>query len=537
MTERQPEASSGPPQSGKSRASCKVRRKGFNRFLDQDHSGVVHDLAAHDATAPTSRVWAVLGVQLLLFVGTFALLWPTTASLVTAWEDGLLATYTHGYLIVAVSAWLLVRQRAQLAFIPVKPFLLSCVPLAIASLAWLMALRSGIQLAHEVLLPVMAWLAVCAALGLRIGVECAFAFGFLYAAVPVWSSISTPLQDITVAMTEFLLRASSVPAYVQGNVVYLAAGTFEIQGGCSGLHYVIVAIAIGALYGEIRQDRLAIRLGLLGLAVALALITNWLRVYIIITLGYLTDMQHYLVRVEHYRFGWVLFAAMMIAYFLIARRWPWRDVVPPQPADDAKGSGLQDRWPVAFAITLAALALGPAWNVLVPISAAALPEIDALLPRAAGAWRGPQVSADSWQPHFVGADVERRAQYVNGQVRIEAFVAAYATQAQKKELVGYGNSFVNDGTDRIVATRQIEPLGPVVELQLADASGQRSLIWYFYRIDTLQTGSDLLAQASYGASSLVKSPVASVIALKVPCEADCEPARDALRELLRLLQT
>ncbi len=38
--------------------------------------------------------------------------------------------------------------------------------------------------------------------------------------------------------------------------------------------------------------------------------------------GYLTDMQHYLVRVDHYYFGWALFAVAMAVFFLLARGKP-----------------------------------------------------------------------------------------------------------------------------------------------------------------------------------------------------------------------
>lgn len=496
-------------------------------------SGVVHDAAVRDDRAS----WTALSVQLLLFFAAFGLLWPTTASLIAAWEDVELATYTHGYLIVAISLWLVWRQRAQLASISIEPFLLACIPLAGGSLLWIVAVRSGMQSVHQLLLPLLAWLAVCVALGVRAAAASAFAFAYLYAAVPLWGTINSLLQDATVVTNDFLLQATGIPAYVDGNMVHLAAGSIEIAGGCSGLHYFIVAFAIGALYGEVRGDAFGARLKLLGLALLLALITNWARVYLIIVIGYVTDMQHYLIRVEHYRFGWAVFAVTIIAFFLIARSMPWREPLPVQQHGAAiSGRESRARWPLALTVALAAISFGPAWNVLVPPSAAAIPTTDTLLPRATAGWSRTPVSSDAWQPRFVGADSERRGYYSKDRTRVEAFVAAYVTQAQKKELVGFGNSLLGDEAEQIAATRRIEPRGPAVELQVTDAAGQLALIWYFYRIDSLQTANDFLAQVSFGTASLVGSPVASVIALRASCEKDCRDARAALQELLLSLQ-
>ena len=47
----------------------------------------------------------------------------------------------------------------------------------------------------------------------------------------------------------------------------------------------------------------------------LSLLANWVRVYVIIEAGYLTNMQHYLVRVSHYWFGWGVFALALVGFF------------------------------------------------------------------------------------------------------------------------------------------------------------------------------------------------------------------------------
>ena len=41
-----------------------------------------------------------------------------------------------------------------------------------------------------------------------------------------------------------LLRTVGIPAYFDGLQFQIPAGSFEIAGGCSGLHFLIVALAI-----------------------------------------------------------------------------------------------------------------------------------------------------------------------------------------------------------------------------------------------------------------------------------------------------
>ena len=51
---------------------------------------------------------------------------------------------------------------------------------------------------------------------------------------------------------------------------HVPAGSLEIAGGCSGLHFFIVGVAIAALYGELNRDSLRTRVQLVALAALLA---------------------------------------------------------------------------------------------------------------------------------------------------------------------------------------------------------------------------------------------------------------------------
>ena len=118
-----------------------------------------------------------------------------------------------------------------------------------------------------------------------------------------------------------ILSLTGPQAVISGDLIQVPNGTFEIQGGCSGLHYLIVGLAVAALHGELRRDPWKVRLAQLALMAVLALVANWVRVYGVIEAGYLSDMHSSLLR-NHYWFGWGLFGVALLAFFWITGRWP-----------------------------------------------------------------------------------------------------------------------------------------------------------------------------------------------------------------------
>ena len=103
-----------------------------------------------------------------VLAATIVALWPTVASLVVYWEDTGSLTYTHGYAIVAVCAWLLWRARGRIAALPPRPWWPALPAIALAGVPWYLSLASGIQIGHQILLPVLMIGAIAAVGGLGI---------------------------------------------------------------------------------------------------------------------------------------------------------------------------------------------------------------------------------------------------------------------------------------------------------------------------------------------------------------------------------
>ena len=470
----------------------------------------------------SSRAWRLSLLIVAVLVGTFLLYRPSSESLVMLWNDTGRITYTHGLVVALMACWLIIRRREQLAELPWEPSLLGAVLALPVGMAWFLAVRSGIEVVHQALLVPLLGLAVWAVFGWRIARALWVPVAFLLLVVPIWDLANPALQWATTNAVHLLLNLAGIPAYVQGNMVHLVAGTFEVEGGCSGLHFFLVSIALGTLYGELGRDTWRMRALLLGLAILFALLTNWLRVFIIVVAGHLTNMQHYLIREEHYSFGWMVFAVLMVVYLLIARR-----IAPPERAEAATSIRPATGSPriTTLFVSVACVAAVPAWEILQPVQAAALPAAGASLPAPPEGWSRAQ-AAVPWNPVFVGADLTERGDYVNASgARVSAFVAAYALQRQTKELVAYGNSLLGPDDGRIVGSAR-------GELLVEDSRGV-SVIRYRYRVGDRATNRGVVAQVWYALEAWRAPAVSSVLALRAACVPDCAAARSLLNEFDR----
>lgn len=464
--------------------------------------------------------WRALALVALVAL-PFLLFWPTTQSLFVRWQDTVVRTYTHGLIVVALSVWMIWRARARWISEPVRAFPAGVIALVALTVLWLVAYRAGLQIVHQAVMPLLAWSAVATAFGPRLAYRTALPIGYLYFAVPIWDAINPLLQHMSVLAVRLMLRAVGVPAYFSGDLFHLPAGTFEIASGCSGLHFFVVGLAIAVLYGEINDDRWRTRARLIALAALLTIAMNWVRVFVVVVVGHVTDMQHYLVVEEHYSFGWVMFAGLMLLYFAIVRRWP----LAPAPETAAVSERPMAVPRVGLALAIAGLLPAAAAN-LIDDNVAAIPA--ELLPAQVSGWSVTQEQPPGWRPVSKGADAEQWRTYRSVDTQVEAYAAAYEYQAQDKEVVNHSNSVLGESLDEQRRRRAV--VGDWVELQAVAPSGETWLIRYAYRLHQKWYSQPLDLQLAYGVESLWSAPLSGVVAVRSACASDCDAARQALTE-------
>ncbi len=488
--------------------------------------------------SPGLRVPAILALVLALSL----CYWPTTLSLLKLWETPGNNYHAIGYVVACSAAWFAVRRRQRIESAALRPSLPAAIALLPLGIAWLVAYRANFEVAHQIVLPAILWVAVCAAWGREIGWASLFPLAFLYFGIPMWDLLAVPLQFVTVHVAGALVEISGVPVHIEGDLVQIPAGTFEIEGGCAGVRFLIVGLILAAFYGELMRDCARKRLLLLVLGASFAVISNWIRVAGVILIGQASNMGSPVVR-DHRAFGWYIFAASSLLFSLAARRVSsprpfaelpacWR----PRPHGGRLASGL--------AATLVCSAIAPLWAAATGGSRLKRISAPLLVQREHGCV-GPDASHADWQPIFRGATLEQIGTYRCTDGSLQVYVAAYASQSQQRKLLGYFNSVLgNDGGEIHRRTRIVAAGRTVNELEVqrhSAATGNlqaggfepgkrqgRSLLWYTYEIDRRTFASGLSAQLWYAVTSLAAAPESRVIALRAACEPDCAHARSLL---------
>jgi EpsI family protein len=463
--------------------------------------------------------------------------WPSPAALWGFWIDDNHGG-THGLIVAPLSAWLLYRARYQLAAVPTRPSWFAGVLLLLGSVCWLVFWRAGIQELHLLMLPVLMGLAVWTALGFQAALRVAFPIGYLYFAVPAWGIFGGPLQQLTVAANGVLLPLIGVPVQVQGDLLVLpGVGRFEVEASCSGVNFLAIGLAVAALLGELERASLLRRAWLLAAMGSLAVIANWIRVMAIVDAGYATHMRHYLVTRSHYMFGWVLFAAVMVAFVWLAARAP----------SSAKTQQFPTRYPTAswraYVVALVALVAMPlmVYTVVAQLDSASGPLAFAA-PVGRGGWQGPMVQDGNrlWTPAFVGAHSQWTYAYQDpGGKRVEMVAIGYPMQAQGRELVNEENALFGAGVSLDLVAEHTFALGQesYIETVVADSQGHRSLVWSVYDIGGREFVTPLLSQLWYGVRSLGGPPYSVLFAYRIPCESSCDSARETLQSFAQNMGT
>lgn len=479
----------------------------------------------------------VLKPQALLLVAllaaVLALLFPSFSSLNDLWRDTENHTYTHGYLILGICCWLIWRAMPRVLAQKASPAYWLLLPLVIATAAWAVAFTAGVQDIYLLMLPVIAWLALATAFGVAVGRQLLLPIGFILFALPLWSSGNFILQQLTVWVNSFLVWAAGMSVYVHGNYVTLPAGLIEIADGCSGLHFFIVGVAIAVLYGELGDDTLRRRIEWIALAATLSMVSNWLRVFSITVAGYLTDMQHYLVRVDHYVFGWFVFAGMLIIFFWIANRRAATHIAlrDPEPAP-VEPIG---RNAVAACCALLVAGLFPllAWRAT---AAQAVQPMDVSWPALENAT---STAGTDWRPIHPGASASgQRGYQLNSGASVALYQAIYAQQRQGAEMVGGGSSIFGPSEEWVVVAERTlrDDSGPWQEWEVRSAR-ENVLIRARWQIGDRIFVRPFASQLWYGVARLFTPVTSRVTALRALCTQDCTAAQAALDEAGKLLSS
>ncbi|MCM0611840.1 exosortase [Marinobacter sediminum] len=488
---------------------------------------------------------------LIVFGALFLVIWPTVEGIVSRWFK-FDESYSHGLLLLLVSVVLIVRTVKRESPVP-GFYSFWLFPFALALMAYGLGDILRLQALQEITLVPLLLGALAILLGWRQVKAFIIPVGLLFFAVPVWDYLSWTLQLMTVEINQLLLGLFEIDFEVEGVFVHLiGVGTFEVAHGCSGLRYLLVGQSLAALYGELNFRCLRSRIVFFLTAVGFALLANWIRVFVIIYMGYETNMESSLIR-NHDNFGWWVFAATLVPLFFIGRKLELSKAEQKPSGELAKG--VTERHPRRlWAGTLTASALPVIVLVFLPSSVGQIkPSPDAfdfslngeryapLFGNRLSGWR-PQMR----NPDLVFAQTLFDRETVTGEEgaaqRLFVGVYSYEYQRHRAELVQYWNRIYDSEEwmpERFFTVMSPSDI-PMQGVTLRNlSSGERIQLAYGYYVAGLWETDQWRAKLAQVVSFFSTRTDASLVVFGVACD-DCDgeaAVGDLVKEIMPIIVT
>lgn len=487
-----------------------------------------------------------LALVLLIFAVLAVAYLPTTRLIVNAWmyQFG----YSHGVLIFLVAIWLIWTESRNQTSAPSMPPAWLFVLAALAGIVWLFAFISATQAIHMVTFVVLTYCAVSGVLGSTPASRFLVPVGILVFSIPIWGMVTPTLQQLTINANSLLLSWFGWTAYITGDVVHVRAGAFRITEGCAGTHFFVVALTLGVIHAHLNFNTRTRQAIIVAAFAVTGLIANWLRVFIIVIVGDITDMQHFLITGDHYQFGWAIFVCALVPLFILGHYMQKTEGEREMEPDAAKGGShpkvnrryrnAAESIPTLRSVFLALLILTPPlWAAVVEKRNFVASELELSLPAAIGAWNraGASQSLMELSPSFEGEQAETFRMYTRDDRSVWLYVNRYLRQRQGAELVGYYNTWYPDEWfARAESVMKLETGPATVQLvvEQIERNGKTKIIIHGYIINERWIATETEAKVRGAIQSILGKPISGAVAIIVDCASDCDMAMITALEFL-----
>ena len=280
----------------------------------------------------------------------------------------------------------------------------------------------------------------------------------------------------------------------------LPNGRWSVIEACSGFRYLIASVMVGTLYAYLSFRSFRRRLVFSLVAVVVPVVANWLRAYLIVMLGYLSNNE-IATGVDHLIYGWVFFGMVILLMFWMGARWREDLDGEASPAAVA-GGGLDVNWsrlarraaPLAGAVALWPLVSSFFFQIPPDAGSAQFSPPEAIAPwRKVDSGQSPE-----FRPRFKGYQTLSFENYANDRGQVSLYVAVYSNQSPGRELVQAGNVLLSVENEYWV--KPDEGDGPdsskgVWHRSVLNSQGARAVVWSGYWIDGRLVTSDYAAKA------------------------------------------
>ncbi len=422
----------------------------------------------------------------VVFVALAALFWPTVTSMVHTWYH--FETYTHGFLILPISLWLVWQKRRHLAAFTPQPMPGLLVLALGALLLWAMAKLIGVLVVEQLAFVALLIIALASVLGWQVAKFLTFPLLFLFFAVPMGEDLVPPMMEFTATFTVEALKLTGIPVYREGLWFSLPSGNWSVVEACSGVRYLIASITLGFMYAYITYHTLWKRLLFIAMSAIVPILANGLRAYMIVMIGHMSEME-YATGIDHLIYGWVFFGVVMFILFWIGSFWQ-EDQEPPAfvpPRREMSTASVGNHVTVVVVVLLL-VSFGVVWgtwkasNVDVVIAKPLSP------PAGVDGWSLSEEPV-AWASLHQPTEQTISARYNDGEAAVQLYVALFPQQRQGSEAINQANDIAEEVMRRSERRKQAVDLGgkQVVVNQaktiVSDGTTHYDhMVWQWYRV-------------------------------------------------------
>ncbi len=439
-------------------------------------------------------------------------------------------SYSHGFLILPISLWLVWERRAEVLAETPKPEILA-LPLALlAALVWLAGFYSTTNEVRQFAVVSFFEVALFGILGRRVYRRILFPALFLYFLVPTGEYLIPLLQRITSDFTDWGLTVFGVVHYREGTLFELANGRYGVAEACAGLRFLTATFTLSTLFCYFTYRRWWKSALFVTASIIVPVAANCVRVLVTIMVANYTH-NRIAAGEDHIVYGYIFAVATTLALLYVGTRF--RD--PDGHTPPRTGTPEPMPWSISAAVGAAIvliIAIGPALTDR-PTAPSRLPELATLSgPLEQKGWSVFPL-AGPWHPMLPPPSAEFTGTLERtGQANVDVAVADFANAARSGSLIAMKNRLWDtevwtQTSSGQAETKMGERPATFAEAVIDSPGGQR-LVWSCFWIDGHTTTSPLKVKLLQLLGAISARDEAAVIVFSTPIDSTTEDARARL---------
>ena len=438
-----------------------------------------------------SIIWLSLSIVLW-----FVVFYESIQSAFGVWMDS--ATYNHSLFVIPIAVYLIWQKTPLLLQKPIKPSYLSLFVIIGMMLFWGLGFAGSINVFQHVAVFSILPLIIVSSIGLKAARIIWFPLVFMLFSIPIGEELIPVFQEITADLSVQMLLWSGVPVFREGLFIQVPGGKFLVAEACSGIRFFVSTVMLGTLCAYIFFSSIKKRVAFLLFSVVLPIISNAIRAYGIMLVGYLSGME-YAVGADHLIYGWVFFAIVTGLLIFVANYFK----------DEGKADNktqeivFSDAWTAypfkAYMLCFVIVFVGFfAWKLMITKSIETTLQVNtsslsSIFGQTQSSYK--KTTPFEWRPIFDKADLsfKAKANYPNQDIGFHYFAF---TGENNAELISWENRVFDPEKWTLESSQNIEvklenTLLKLKSLELFSNAGESKTVIYWYQVPGLVSSDKL----------------------------------------------